>query len=170
MIPGSISIMDVSICRAINGAVPITRGTKAACIPMVVPQIKRVTTATVGTKMINGMERNKLMILSKIQKTTLFSRIPPFRVTTTITPRNKPRMVEMTPLMINIYKVSAMALGNSSAYVMTLENHASIFFHLHFYATFLKIFKSFFNIFTISCKDGFNLTNWAIMYNLYIGK
>ncbi len=69
MIPGSISIMADSICLATNGAVPITRGTSAPSIPIVVPNKARESTATVGIKIINGIDLNKLIILSKIQKT-----------------------------------------------------------------------------------------------------
>ena len=69
MIPGSISIMADSICLATNGAVPITRGTSAPSIPIVVPNKARESTATVGIKIMNGIDLNKLIILSKIQKT-----------------------------------------------------------------------------------------------------
>ena len=102
---------------------------------MVDPQIRRVKTDTVGTKIMKGMERNKLIILSKIQKTTLFSKIPPLRVTTTITPKKIPMTAEIKPLTINIYKVSIMALGNSSAYITALGNKLATFHHLYFHAS-----------------------------------
>ena len=56
--------MADSICLATNGAVPITRGTSAPSIPIVVPNKARESTATVGIKIMNGIDLNKLIILS----------------------------------------------------------------------------------------------------------
>ena len=55
-----------SIIRAINGAVPIVKGTIIAKVPVCFPTKNLVTGKSTMMRMINGKERNMLIVTSKI--------------------------------------------------------------------------------------------------------
>ena len=84
----------------------------APVIPIVVWNTKRDRKARAGTRMMKGIARNRLMILSRIQNTHLFGAMPSLRVITTTTARIRPRMMETRPDQNNMTSVSQVAFGN----------------------------------------------------------
>ena len=66
MSPGSVSASALSTCLEKKGTVPIIRGTMAPGTLMAVPMMALDRGMTHVSKIMNGMERKKLISLSRI--------------------------------------------------------------------------------------------------------
>ncbi len=116
--PGSISHSAAWIWREKKGTVATTSGKTAPVTPMDVPTRLRVV-------LMNGMERKTLMTLSSVWNTGGHSRMPPFWVTTSSTPKRMPKPALMSEEKSTICTVCTKHLDSSFFVLTTLGIRSS---------------------------------------------
>ncbi len=119
MSPWSSSARALSTCREKKGTDPKTRGTMAPRTYSVVPIRVRDRGITQVSRMMKGMDRNRLTALSTIWYSGRFSRMFPGFVTVSSTPRSIPSRKETAPDHNTISSVSARASHKSGSRSIT---------------------------------------------------
>ena len=172
MSPGSVSASALSTCLEKKGTVPIIRGTMAPGTLMAVPMMALDRGMTHVSRMINGMERKKLISLSKIWYSTLFSRMPPGFVTTMIIPNMSPSTKAMLPDQATITRVSLIAARKSGSLFITLGmilfSSSAIFDYLHSYIFLLQVGERLLHLVLVAADYGNRTANRRILYDFHI--